>query len=295
MAKNNNELLAKVEQKQNGGGKPLSVVEQVGAYLSNDKVKKEIALALPRHITADRLSRVALTTIKNTPTLLECSVASLMSAVMQSAQLGLEPGVLGHVYFVPFFNKNKGCKEVQFILGYKGLIELARRSKEIISISASEIYSNDTFEYKKGFEETLNHIPNFLDRGELIGFYAYAITKDGGRIAEVMTKADVEKIRNRSQAARSGFSPWSTDYEMMGRKTVIKRLCKYLPLSIEVQEKIQFDEDKEFKDATSIELNLGEQKLATSIDWTQAKQEAEQIEKVQASEENDGINDGVAE
>lgn len=266
MATNSSELMAKMEApKANGNGKALSVADQVAQYLSRSEVKQQLAMAVPKHFTGDRLARIALTTIRTTPQLLECTVPSLVAATMQAAQLGLEPGLLGHCYFVPF-NKNiapkgqppKWIKEVQFIAGYKGLIDLARRTGSIVTVAAEAIYSNDKFVYRKGFEEVLEHEPNFDNRGECIGFYAYATTKDGGRYASVMTMGDVEKIRQRSKAKDSG--PWVTDFEEMGKKTVLRRLCKYLPMSIEIAQTIRADEEREYGDlpvGSSIELNLG--------------------------------------
>jgi recombination protein RecT len=252
-----NELLEKVVAKANGeAGKPLTYGDQVKLYLSKPEVLSEIRTALPKHITAERLARIALTTIRTTPKLLECSLSSLMAAIMQSAQLGLEPGLLGHCYFVPFRN-NKTCQsEVQFIIGYKGLIDLARRSGDIVTIAAGAIYSNDKFLYRKGYEEILEHEPNFQNRGELIGVYAYATTKDGGRYGDVMTLEDVNRIKSRSKAKE--FGPWVTDFEEMAKKTVLRRLAKYLPLSIEINTKILEDEQKEFSDATEIAVNMPE-------------------------------------
>lgn len=176
----------------------------------------EIRTALPKHLTAERLARIALTTIRTNPKLLECSLPSLLAAIMQSAQLGLEPGLLGHAYFVPFRNNKTGQSEIQFIIGYKGLIDLARRSGDIVTIASGAIYANDKFHYKKGYDEVLEHEPNFQNRGELIGVYAYATTKDGGRYGDVMTLEEVNKIKARSKA--KDFGPWVSDFEEMAKK-----------------------------------------------------------------------------
>ncbi len=245
MAKTNQELATKITN--GSGNRAPSVAHQIHDLLV--RMGPQMQAALPKHLTVERLTRIALTTIRTVPKLLECSQESLLAAVMQAAQLGLEPGLLGQCYFVPFGGR------VQFIIGYKGLIDLARRSGSIVSIAAGAIYSKDKFKYRKGFEEILEHEPNFQDRGELCGFYAYALTKDGGRFADVMTLQDIEKIRGRSKAANNG--PWVTDFEEMGKKTVVRRLAKYLPLSIEVANKIAEDEQKEFGEAP-IEINLGE-------------------------------------
>ena len=266
MAKDNQQLLAKM----NGNGateKPVTVADQVGAYLNTEAMRRQIATALPKHLTPERLSRIALTTIRTTPALTQCTIESLLGAIMQAAQLGLEPGILGHCYFVPF-NKNAGTKsnphwvkEVTFIIGYRGLIDLARRSGQITTIASYPIYSKDKFECVYGFEQKLFHEPSFGDRGELIGFYSYAITKDGGKFADVMSLDEVKKIRDRSKSKDNG--PWVTDFEEMGRKTVLRRMCKYLPMSVEWQTLTREDEEKEFGDATAIELNLGDKKPST--------------------------------
>jgi len=269
MAKSNGELMAKMEA-QAPAERPRSVADEVANYLKRDSVKEQIASALPKHMTPDRLARVVLTTIRTNPTLLECTVPSLMSCTMQAAQLGLEPGLLGHCYFVPFNRKIKGSngtpdrwvKDVQFIIGYKGLLDLVRRTGDVKEIAAHAIHECDEFQVVYGYDSTLRHVPAFGDRGPVVGFYAYAQTSDGGRYCEVMSLADVDAIRNRSKSKDGG--PWVTDYNEMGRKTVLRRLCKYLPISIEIADHIGEDERREFKDATSIELNLGERKPASA-------------------------------
>jgi recombination protein RecT len=199
-----------------------------------ERLKPELALALPRHLTPDRLVRVAMTAIRTTPRLLECDRTSLFAAIVTCAQLGLEPdGVLGQAYLVPF----KG--RVQFIPGYKGLIALARNSGEISSIQAHEVCARDKFAYAYGLNEHLDHVPAEGERGEITHFYAYARFKDGGHIFEVMTRADVETVRNRSegwqayQAKRIKSTPWAEHFVQMGRKTLIRRLANYLPLQVQ--------------------------------------------------------------
>jgi recombination protein RecT len=134
------------------------------AYLL-DKKKGEIAKMLPRHLNPERLLKVAQIAATTTPALLECEIPSLVGAIGQCAQMGLEPNtVLGHAYLVPFNTKRKDkngneswVKSVQVIIGYKGLIDLARRSGQIVSISAHEVCANDDFELVYGLDEKLNH------------------------------------------------------------------------------------------------------------------------------------------
>lgn len=212
-----------------------------------------MAQALPKHMDVDRLTRLAMTTIRTTPELRDADVASLLGAVMQAAQLGLEPGLLGHCYLLPFNNKKKGIKEVQFIIGYKGMIDLARRSGQIQNIYAHAVYEKDEFEYELGLEPKLIHKPTIeADRGQLIGAYAVAHFKDGGYQFEFMPKAEIEKRKSRSKSANSSYSPWATDYEEMAKKTVIRHMWKYLPISVEIQQQVAYDEGtaRSIKDIT---------------------------------------------
>ena len=273
-----------------------AVTNKIADYLKRPDIVNEIKNALPAHLTPERLARVCLTNIRTTPALMECTVPSLLAAVMQSAALGLEPGILGHCYFVPF-KRNAGTKQdpqwvkdVQFIIGYKGLLALARRTGDIKSIGAAAIYSNDKFIYRKGFEETLEHEPKIGDRGSLAGFYAYGLTKDGGRYADMMSVEEVKKIMQRSKA--KDFGPWVTDFEEMGRKTVLRRLCKYLPMSVEEATQIRDDEEREFGE---ISMNAEEEteKAQTIADEIRAKR-TQRIEAAPAAPAQEEMETGKA-
>ena len=201
-----------------------------------------ITQALPKSkgMDAERLSRMTLTTLKTNPKLLECSIESLLGAVLQSAQLGLEPNLLGSCYFIPY----RGV--VSFQIGYKGLIDLVCRKGDVINVVAQEVRKGDTFEYEYGKGETLKHIPApNAERGEIEYFYAYANMKNGGFAFQVMHVSDIEKIRDEysiSYKFDKGNSIWSKHFEAMAVKTVIKRLIKYLPISVETQEAVSYDE-----------------------------------------------------
>lgn len=206
-----------------------------------EKMKPEMAKVLPKHLEPERLLRIALTEMRRNPKLLDCSKESLLGAVMLSAQLGLEPGPLGHCYLIPYFNKKTGTTEVQFQIGYKGMLELVRRSGQIETIDAQVVYENDEFEFEYGLNPKLRHKPNLSgSRGKPIAVYAIAKFKDGGYSFYVMSVEDVEKIRLKSKSPNEG--PWVTDWEAMAKKTVIKQLAKYLPLSIEAQRAVAIDE-----------------------------------------------------
>ena len=155
--------------------------------------KKQFNNALPQHINTDRFVRIAITTIRLNPKLAKCNPESLIGALMVSAQLGLEPGTLGQCYLIPFENKKAGTVECQFQIGYKGLIELLRRSGQLSDIYSYTVYENDDFNIEYGLSRTLVHKPNFTDRGEIKGFYAVAILKDGAKAFEYMTKDEITK------------------------------------------------------------------------------------------------------
>ena len=206
---------------------PVTPEQTVEAYMK--KMAPRMAEVLPKHMDMNRMSRIALTTIRTNPKLLECAVPSLMGAVMQAVQLGLEPGLLGHCYILPY------KREATFVIGYKGMIDLARRSGHIQSIYAHAVHENDEFEYELGLHPKLEHKPSHGERGAFIGAYAVAHFKDGGYQMEFMPKSEIEKRRKRSATANSSYSPWSSDYEEMAKKTVVRYMFKYLPISIEVQ------------------------------------------------------------
>lgn len=213
--------------------KPKTPEQTIRHYLQ--QMAPEIQRALPKHLDADRLTRIAMTTIRQTPKLLDCNIQSLLAAVMQSAQLGLEPNILGQAYIIPY------GKEAQFIIGYRGMIDLARRSGHIESIYAHPVYDQDDFDYEYGLDPKLRHKPAIGDRGQFIGAYGVAKFKDGGYHFEFMPKAEIDKRRKRSKA--SGNGPWVTDYEEMACKTVIRHMFKYLPISIEVMKQVDHTDE----------------------------------------------------
>lgn len=217
--------------------------DTIAGLLTDPKIKAQIALALPKHMTADRLARIALTEVRKTPALARCDQASFLGAIMQCAQLGLEPGgALGHAYLLPFENRKRNVTEVQFIVGYRGMIDLARRSGQILSIEARAVYETDHFKVTLGLNPDLQHEPNWdaPDRGPLRFVYSVAKLKDGGTQFEVMSRAEIERVRAKSRAGQSG--PWVDHFEEMAKKTVLRRLFKYLPVSIELASAIEQDE-----------------------------------------------------
>lgn len=207
---------------------------------------KQFATALPKHINTDRFVRIAITTIRQNPKLAQCSQESLLGALMVSAQLGLEPGTLGQCYLIPFENKRMGTVECQFQIGYKGLIELLRRSGQLSDIYSYTVYENDDFNIEYGLSRTLTHKPNFDERGEIKGFYAVAILKDGAKAFEYMTKDEVVKHEEKYRKGSYKNDVWNKNFEEMAQKTVVKKMLKWLPVSVEFLDMINKDE-KSFK------------------------------------------------
>lgn len=202
------------------------------ATLIND-MKPEIARALPKHMSPDRMARIATTVLRQTPALARCTPESFLGALMTASQLGLEPGPLGEAYFVPFKNT------VTFIPGYRGLVKLARNSGQVIDLWAEIAYEHDDFAWTLGLHRDLTHQPAPGDRGKPTHVYAAAQLRDGGTPFVVMTVAQVEAIRSRSMAKGSG--PWVTDWEAMAKKTAVKQLSKWLPLSSEFSAAVVHD------------------------------------------------------
>lgn len=220
--------------KQPKGEVKLTPDQQVSSYLkAYEGTFQQIA---PKHFNTERFQRIALSEIRKNPKLLECSIPSLMSAVLQSVKLGLEPGLFGQAYLIPY------GKEVQFQIGYRGLIELSQRSGRILKIQAREVYENDEFEVSYGIDDNITHKPKLDgDRGAVTLYYAVAWFKDGGAQFEVMSKSDIEKHRDKfSKTAK--FGPWKDHFDEMAKKTVLKKLVKQLPMDVEFQEAVQEDE-----------------------------------------------------
>lgn len=239
------------------------------------KMGGQIQKALPSMVSSERFQRVALTAFSNNTKLQQCDPMSFIAAMMQSAQLGLEPNTpLGQAYLIPY------GKQVQFQIGYKGLLELAQRSGKIKTLYAHEVRENDTFDIDYGLDQTLTHKPLLKgNRGEVIGYYAVYHLDTGGNSFIFMTKDEVlEHAKRFSKTYNSG--PWQTDFDAMAKKTVIKQLLKYAPLSIELQKATSMDETvkTEISDDMSLVKDEGIEAEFTELTDEGAEVENQQIE-----------------
>jgi recombination protein RecT len=217
---------------------PQAKAQSIRSLFNDNRVKGEIMKALPKHLTADKLIRVAMTSIQRNPKLMDCTQQSLLGCIMTSAALGLEPDpFLGQAYFVPYWNTKKNCYEAQFMPGYRGYIALARRTGELQSVSSQVVYERDLFTLQYGLTEKLDHLPADGDRGDIKGAYVIFRYKDGAYSFDYMTYADIKAIAKRSKTydekKDEWTGPWATDEGEMCKKTVIKRHAKLTPMSVE--------------------------------------------------------------
>ena len=226
--------------KEAKAARPADPASTIKAYIT--RMKGEIAKALPSVMTPERFTRIVTSAISTTPQLAQTTPQSFLGAMMTAAQLGLEPNTpLGQAYLLPY--KKHGRLECQFQLGYKGLIDLAYRSGQVTIIQAHEVRENDEFSYSFGLEPTLHHVPARGDRGNVICYYAMFRTKDGGFGFEVMSREDVEAhARQYSKSYGNGYSPWSTNFDEMAKKTVLKKCLKYAPLKSDFVRAVASDE-----------------------------------------------------
>lgn len=205
-------------------------------------MEPEIKKALPEVMTPERFTRMALSALNTTPKLKECTQMSFLAALMNAAQLGLEPNTpLGQAYLIPY--NNKGSMECQFQIGYKGMIDLAYRNPQMQIISAQAVYENDKFHYELGLNPKLEHCPVLGDRGEVKLFYGLFKLVNGGYGFEVMSKTAMDDYaKEYSKAFDSSFSPWKSNYIGMAKKTVIKQALKYAPLKTDFRKALTNDE-----------------------------------------------------
>lgn len=273
--------------------KQIAVTPQQKVRELLSKQAEQISKALPKFLTPERFIRIALTTINKNPKLLDCTQESLMACIMECAQLGLEPdNVMGRAYLIPFNDKRNNRMVCTLIVGYKGLCDLAYRSGKVKSLMAQIVCEKDKFDFRFGLDHRLDHVPCFEeDRGKVIAVYAYAIMENGVTAFDVMGVDDVERIKGRSKSADNG--PWQTDWDEMARKTVLKRLSKYLPLSVEFMDAVAIDnkaEDEDKLKAAKIVLPVRQEVLpapAESIPMPTKSQESEP----RHVERNEGAND----
>lgn len=268
--------------------KALAPVDEVKGSIA--KMSDQFRLALPPHIPVERFVRVTQTAISTSPDLIAADRTSLFAAAMKAAQEGLLPD--GKEAAIVTFNANIGnkanpkwVKKAQYMPMVAGILKKVRNSGELSMITSNVIYKNDQFRYWVDQEgEHLTHEPNlFTERGDRIGVYSLARTKDGAVYIDVMRKEEVEAARNVSRAKDSG--PWSGPFENeMWKKTSIKRLAKRLPMSTDLEMTIKSDDEiftpaePEQEDLPPREAKTKSSRLSKAIGLDQPAVDAEVVD-----------------
>jgi recombination protein RecT len=219
-----------------------------------ERLKPQLQKALPKHVTTERLARVALTAVRNNPKLGAADPMSLMGAIMTSAQLGLEPNTpLGQAYLIPY------GQQVQFQLGYKGLVDLAHRSKQYRQIMAMAVDEADEFRFSYGLNADLHHVPSNTPSGNIVAYYAMYKLVNGGYDFKVWPRAKVEEhAKKYSQSYKAGKkdSPWFSAFDQMACKTVLIDLLRYAPKSVELAQAVSADSHTLTMDPNDPDLNV---------------------------------------
>ena len=246
---NPQDIKNQVAQKANGDNpKPPSFKEQFEGYL--EKMAPSIKTVLPKHFDSERFMRIALSEVRKNPQLSKCSIQSVAGAVMQSAMLGLEPGLHGHAYLVPRWNGKTQTLDAEFQIGYKGYMDLGHRTGKIAYITAEVVYEDDYFDFQFGSDQKLVHKPNiesdkYGDSQHATKYYVFIKFKDASEQFKVITKKQAIKRmekhapRNKQKAI---VGPWVSDFDSMALKTVIRDGFKTVQISSEFQENISRDE-----------------------------------------------------
>lgn len=213
--------------------------QNLGAFL--EKCRGQLVKAIPnRMLSPERLIRCVLTQCNQNPQLYDCTAISIAGCLVQAAQLGLEiGGPLGQAYMVPY--NNKGTKEAQFQIGYKGLIALAGRNARSV-INSQIVCEYDQFRLDLGTKPSIEHSPSLGDRGKKLGVYAVVRYPDRPHDLEWMSWEEIAAHRAKYSKQRGDYSPWVTAEEEMAKKTVIRRLAKRCPMSVELQRAASLDE-----------------------------------------------------
>lgn len=226
-------------------------VNTIEAMLRDDRVRRALAEALPQGLDTTRFARIAATSLRRNARLRQCSPGSFLSALLQAAQLGLEiDSGLGHAYLVPY------KAECTLILGYRGLVDLARRSGQVSTVQAHVVRQGDDFYYSFGLEPRLHHEPTSPIESKVTHAYAVVKLRDGNTQFDVMARDQIDAIRRRSRAGTEG--PWVTDFDEMAKKTVLRRLAKLLPMSAEAHRAVTLDEHADAGLSQAFEVELDE-------------------------------------
>ncbi len=224
---------------------------ELKTFLNSSQAIKRMRDAMANNVTPDQIVSTMMATYSRTPAIQECTLNSYLYCCVCAAELGLVfTPALGQAYMVPFNNRKLGAKEAQFIPGYRGLITLARRTGSIRDIGAHVVYSNDRFSVSLGSDPKIDHVPKLVGpRGDRVCVYAYALLSGSDRPHfEVMTAEEVEKIKKFSKSSQFSDSMWQQWEDEAWKKSVLRRLVKYLPMQVDdpLAKGVERDQDIDF-------------------------------------------------
>lgn len=252
---------------------PAKRTQTAEQLLCDSGFVQQLGVALPKHMTPDRMARIALTQLRKNPKLAQCTAASLGACVLQAAAMGLEPdGRRAHL--IPRDNRKAGVTECTLLIDYKGLVELAIRNGDLASIHADVVCENDDFEYNLGQIEK-HRIDLRKPRGAVYAVYCLVKRKDGGTQSVVLTRDEVEAVRSRAQSRNDG--PWVTDWNEMAKKTAFRRLSKWLVLSPEIRDAVEYGDDDYEQPERVVVRGRGMASLAEAIGTPAITVEAEPV------------------
>jgi len=204
-----------------------------------ERMHGEIARALPRHMSGERFTRVVLTQVRKTPRLTECTPESFFGALLTASALGLEPGVNGECYLVPYRDKSRGVTECELIVGYQGVAKLFWQHPMASRIDTGYVCANDDFDWSKGITRRLDHQPADGDRGPVTHYYAIVELSTGALQFDVFTADQIKALR-RGKVGPSGDIPDPEHW--MERKTALKQVLKLMPKAVELTQAMTVDE-----------------------------------------------------
>lgn len=192
----------------------------------------EIRKALPAHMSADRIARIMSTQIRTTPKLAQCSQGSFFGALLTASALGLEPGIAGECYLIPY------GRECQLVIGYQGVTKLFWQHPLAKRLAAEYVCEHDEFDYDKGLELKLHHRPAAGDRGSVVAYYAIAELTTGALALDVFTPEQIKALRG----GKVGTSGIDDPEHWMERKTALKQVLKLMPRASELSATLRIDE-----------------------------------------------------
>jgi len=218
---------------------PVPGKQEIRGWVEND-LAKQLDEVLPKHIRKPTFLSAILSAFNKTPRLGECTKVSLAHCILDIAAMGLFP-TGGQAHLIPYRDNKTNRTNCTLILDYKGIVQLVRRTGLIENIHSDWVGEHDDFDYLFGTGKFLKHKPNYKNRGKPTVYYSYVKLQGGAEEFDIMHISDIEKVRKRSKARDNG--PWVTDFDEMAKKTIFKRLAKWLPISHEIMVLLEKDDE----------------------------------------------------